>query len=251
MKPSQRDYIESAKPLLDDHMDTDSVIISSSPPLTATDLNDHSEHNGPPPAYSINSPSPPAQATTTNTAAADNANPTSTTNTRPPLIPMGYKSPPQMTLLGSAPPRTQSQTPKSAATPLAVNCCGHTDNFTQACGVLDCCGSGSHVTRSCCGINACASESLLEQACCGLNLCGSQSLLLTTACCGVNCCGSRSGLERACCGVNCCGSGSKLASSVMVVDLCGSSSSRLVGKTICAVQCCEPREGDGGEWEDS
>ena len=198
---SPHDDRESTEPLLSAAMDTEgSVIVASSPPLTATDMDDHSERNIPPPAYNASFQRPQAAASA-------------------PSHPIGYMPPPRMSLLS----QPADETRKSALTPIAVNCCGHTDNFSHACGVVNSCSSASRVRRACCGINACGSESLLRQAGCGLNLCGSHSLL-----------------EKACCGVNCCGSHSKLAASCVTVDLCGSSS--LLGKTICAVQCCDPQE---------
>ena len=185
--------------LLSDYMDADSEV-AVSPPLTATDMGEP-EHD--PPAYSS---SPPQAA---------------------PAPQNGYQPPPKMKL---SPPDPQEPR-KRALTPLAVNGCGHTDNFSHACGVVNACGSGSRATRAICGINFCGSESLLQKACVGVNLCGSKSLL-----------------EKACLGVNCCGSGSNLHSSCVGIDLCGSRSGT-GGAGLCAVHCCDPgqREDDSCE----
>lgn len=56
-------------------------------------------------------------------------------------------------------------------------------------------------------------------------------------------------LEKACCGVNCCGSESRLVRSCVVVDLCGSRNPRNGTRTCCAVQCCDPSEGEEEEEE--
>ena len=178
-------------PLLNDYKEQDSEV-ASSPPVTVTDMGEP-EHD--PPPYS-SSPTPRAASTSRD----------------------GYTPPPPMKLSLPDPQDPRKRT----LTPVAVNCCGHTDSFSHACGTLNCCASGSRVTKAFCGINLCGSESLLQKSCLGINVCASQSLL-----------------EKACCGLNCCGNTSKLCASCVVIDLCGSRSGT-GGTGFLAVHCCTP-----------